>query len=231
MNPLISKLTGSPVLARVAPFLLFILLTFVQGHAGGSAPFWIYFAKTLVTAWLLWLVRGAVSELRWHLSWEAVVVGVGVFVLWIGLDVILVRLGFPNSYPKLSLNGAAWNPHVAFGQGTGLAWFFLLVRVLGSSLVVPLMEEVFFRSFLYRFIARSDFLSVPLGAFLWFPFLAASSVFGAEHREWLAGILSGFAYQALVCRKKRLGDAITAHALTNFLLGLWVIWQGAWQYW
>jgi CAAX prenyl protease-like protein len=231
MNPLVSNLTASPVLARVAPFLLFVLLTFVQGHAAAAAPFWIYSAKTLLAAWLLWLVRGAVPEMRWRLSWEALAVGVGVFVLWVGLDLALGRLGFLSSYPKLNLSGEPWNPHVAFGQGSGLAWFFLAVRVLGSSLIVPPMEEVFFRSFLYRFIARSDFLSVPLGTFLWFPFLAASLVFGAEHREWLAGILSGFAYQALVCRKKRLGDAITAHAVTNLLLGLWVIWQGAWQYW
>jgi CAAX prenyl protease-like protein len=230
MNPLISKLTDSPVLARAAPFGLFVLLTFAQGH-GETAPFWIYLAKTLLAAWLLWIVRGAVPEMRWRLSWEALVVGIGVFVFWVGLDLALIRLGFPNSYPKLNISGAAWNPHVPFGQGSGLAWFFLGARLLGVSLVVPPLEEVFFRSFLYRFFARTDFLSIPLGTFLWFPFLATSLVFGLEHREWLAGILCGFAYQGLVWRKKRLGDAITAHAITNFLLGLWVVGQGAWQYW
>jgi len=49
-----------------------------------------------------------------------------------------------------------------------------------------------------------------------------SLLFGFEHREWLAGIFCGFAYQGLVCWKKRLGDAITAHAITNALLGYWV---------
>ena len=70
-----------------------------------------------------------------------------------------------------------------------------------------------------------------LGSFAWQPFLLASVIFGLEHREWLAGILCGFAYQGLVCWKKRLGDAITAHSITNLLLGLWVVWQGAWQFW
>jgi CAAX prenyl protease-like protein len=56
-------------------------------------------------------------------------------------------------------------------------------------------------------------------------------IFGFEHTQWLAGILCGFAYQGLVCRKKRLGDALTAHAITNGLLGLWIIWKGAWQFW
>ena len=58
-----------------------------------------------------------------------------------------------------------------------------------------------------------------------------SVVFGLEHREWLAGILCGFAYQGLVCWKNRLGDAITAHAITNALLGGWVVWRGAWHFW
>ena len=93
------------------------------------------------------------------------------------------------------------------------------------------MEEVFFRSFLYRYIAKPEFLTVPLGQFLWTPFIVTSVLFGFEHREWLAGILCGFAYQGLVCRKKRLGDAIVAHGITNFLLGVWVIHRGAWQFW
>ena len=99
------------------------------------------------------------------------------------------------------------------------------------TLIVPPLEEVFFRSFLYRYLIRADFLSLPLGGFVWKPFVITSLVFGLEHREWLAGILCGFAYQGLVCWKRRLGDAISAHATTNFLLGLWVIGKGAWQFW
>ena len=56
-------------------------------------------------------------------------------------------------------------------------------------------------------------------------------IFGAAHAEWLAGILCGLAYQALVCRKKRLGDAMTAHAITNFLLGVWIVATGEWRFW
>jgi CAAX prenyl protease-like protein len=63
------------------------------------------------------------------------------------------------------------------------------------------------------------------------PFVVTSLVFGLEHHEWLAGILCGFAYQGLVIWKGRLGDAVTAHGITNFLLGVWVLWRGAWQFW
>jgi CAAX prenyl protease-like protein len=102
---------------------------------------------------------------------------------------------------------------------------------LGSTLIVPMLEEVFYRSFLYRYLVKGDFLSVPLGFFGWMPFLVTSIVFGFSHYEWLAGILCGMAYQGLVCWKGRLGDAMTAHALTNLLLGLWVVWKGAWHFW
>ncbi|MCL5098777.1 MAG: CAAX prenyl protease-related protein, partial [Candidatus Omnitrophica bacterium] len=93
------------------------------------------------------------------------------------------------------------------------------------------LEEVFYRSFLYRYLVQADFLQVPLGRFLWLPFLLTSMIFGSTHNEWLAGLLAGLAFQGLVCWTKRLGDAMTAHAITNFLLGLWVIWQGAWHFW
>ena len=107
----------------------------------------------------------------------------------------------------------------------------MVTRILGSTLVVPPLEEVFYRSFLYRYIVKPDFLSVSLNRFLPLPFLATAAVFGISHFQWLAGILCGMAYQWLVLRKNRLGDAMTAHAITNFLLGVWIVWRGAWQFW
>jgi CAAX protease family protein len=209
-------------MARVAPFVVFLVLTFCQGQFGAASAYWFYLAKTLVAVWLIWEMRPLVSEMRWAISWEAVVVGVGVFVLWIGLDPF---------YPKFLTSGTVWNPHAQFGQNSALAWLMIVTRILGSTLVVPPLEEVFYRSFLYRYFARPDFLSVPLNRFLPWSFLATAAVFGFSHYQWLAGILCGMAYQWLVLRKNRLGDAMTAHAITNFLLGVWVAWQGAWSFW
>lgn len=225
----LETLRNSPVAVRVVPFAVFLLLTFCQDWFGQAGRYWFYLGKTLVGAWLIWAVRPVVSEMRWRWSWEAAAVGFAVFVLWVGLDGFLAWLGM--AYPKFRSAGAPWNPHLAFGSGSALAWSFILVRLAGSALVVPPLEEVFFRSFLYRFIAHKDFLSVPLGRFAAMPFVATSIVFGLEHNEWLAGVLCGFAYQGLVCWKKRLGDAITAHAITNSLLGLWVVGKEAWQFW
>ena len=237
--------SASPLLVRVAPFVIFLALTFCQGQFGTGSAYWFYLAKTLAGAWLIWEMRPFVSEMRWAMSWEAVVVGVGIFAIWVGLDPF-----YPHSkeilqngiYPFLKKIGLGilcsdsnpeklWNPNTQFGAGSALAWLFIVTRILGSTFIVPPLEEVFYRSFLYRYIAKPDFQSVPLNQLLPLPFLATAAVFGFSHNEWLAGILCGAAYQWLVIRKNRLGDAMTAHAITNFLLGLWVVWRGAWHFW
>ena len=222
LKPLFTKLEGSPALVRVAPFALFLLLTLCQEQFDGSLRYWLYLAKTLLGAWMMWVVRRRVPEMRWAFNLEAVIVGVFVFAVWVGLD---------PWYPKLGKAGSPWNPHLTFGQDSLTAWAFAAVRILGSTLVVPLVEEVFYRSFFYRFIINSEFRSVVLGKLSAVSFIVTSALFGMSHHEWLAGILCGLAYQGLVCWKNRLGDAITAHAITNLLLGCWVVWKGAWHFW
>ncbi len=217
-----AKLAGSPLLARALPFAIFVLITAFQGKLFPQSAFWIYLFKTLLGAWMAWVIWPLVGEMRWKISIEGILCGVVVFVLWVGLDPF---------YPKFVKADDPWNVTREFGAGSALGWFFIGVRLLGSTLVVPHLEEVFYRSFVYRYVVRVDFQAVPLGAFSWKPFLITSALFGLQHREWLAGILCGFAYQGLVCWRKRLGDAMTAHATTNFLLGCWVVWKGQWGFW
>ena len=206
---------------RALPYLVVVVLTALQGKFGEGSAYWIYLFKTLIGAGLVcWAWRRA-PELRPAWSWAGVLVGTIVFALWVGLD---------PWYPKLAENSGGWNPFAVYGQ-SALAWFFAGVRILGSALVIPFIEEPFFRSFLYRFLQKEQFEKVALREWSWTAFLAASAIFGLAHREWLAGILCGAAYQALVCRKGRLGDAILAHGATNLLLGLWVVREGAWQFW
>ena len=229
-------LAASPLLARVAPFVIFLALTACQGQFGEASRYWFYLAKTLAGAWLVWEMRPFVAEMRWALSWEAVVVGVAVFAAWVGVsgdlttqNSLWARLGL--THPSAAGVVKIWNPNDQFGAGSAMAWLMVGVRIAGSTFIVPPLEEVFYRSFLYRYIAKQNFLSVSLNQFLPMPFLATAAVFGFSHNEWLAGILCGAAYQWLVLRKNRLGDAMTAHAITNFLLGMWVVGRGAWQFW
>ena len=227
MNPLREFLQRSPAHARVAPFFIFLLLPLAGGLLGADGKFWAYFLKTIVGIWLIWEMRSLVPEMRWAISWEAIVVGVLVCVLWVGLDPF-----YPMNHVIMTPTpGDEWNPVGRFGAGSTLAWFFIVVRIVGSSLVVPPLEEVFYRSFLYRKFIKDDFMQVPVGYFAGASFVACSALFGLMHYQWLPGILCGMLYLGLVVRKKRLGDAMTAHAITNFLLGIWVVWKGAWQFW
>lgn len=230
MNAWLSKLRASPVGVRIAPFLIFYLLTIGQGRFGEEARYWFYFAKTVVGAWLIFVIWKWVKELEWRFTWEALAAGIAVFVLWVGLDPFLVELGWEGSYPKFG-GGQDWNPHAQFGADSAWAWFFIVTRIAGSSLVVPVLEELFYRSFLYRYLVQPDFQKVSMKHFGWWPFLLTAVIFASTHYEWLAAMLCAFVYQGLVIWKGRLGDAITAHAITNFLLGLWVVYKGAWHFW
>jgi CAAX prenyl protease-like protein len=222
MTLLRAQFSKSPLLARVVPFVVFLLLTGMAGQFDGEPRYWIYLAKTVAGGWLLWLARPYLAELKWNLTPIAFLGGIIIVVLWIGLD---------DVYPKWGKPGPEWNPHQTFGTNAAPAWFFILVRVAGSSLVVPPLEEVFYRSFIYRYAAKKDWLAAPLNQFLPLPFFVASALFAVEHREWLPGLLTGFILQGIVIRTNRLGDAIVAHAVANLLLSAWVIWRGAWNFW
>lgn len=236
MNTLLDDVKKSPLMARAVPFVVFLVLTSFQGSFGEAGRYWVYFAKTLVGAWMVWELRGVVGEMRWSFSWEAVAVGVLVFVLWVGLDPfypgqdrLMFQLGFgkdPAKDPALP-----WNPFEHFGAGSLMGWFFVLVRTLGSSLVVPPLEEVFYRSFLYRYLISPEFERIPMNRVHGVSIAITCLVFAFTHQQWLAAILCGLLYQGLVLRKNRLGDAMTAHAITNFLLAGWVVFRPAWAFW
>lgn len=235
MNPITAKLSSSPALPRVLPFAIFLGLTAAQGLFGEAGRYWIYAAKTFLGAIILWQVWPLVTEMRWRLGVAGIVTGVVVFALWVGLDSIVpnqqklwVQLGLskPPAVPAVP-----WNPFAQFGEASALGWFFVVVRIAGTTLVVPPIEEAFYRSFLYRWIESPDFQSQSLGQFAWKPFLLTALIFGFAHNEWLAGILCAAAYQGLVCLRKNLGEAMTAHAVTNLLLGVYVVVRGQWQFW
>ena len=240
----VQNATNQPLLVRTIPFVLFVILTGCQGKFGEASRYWFYLVKTFLGAGMIWAVRPWIREMRWALSWDAVGVGILVFVLWVGLDglypasdgllktvlcPVARHIGLENWCASPLTKPIPWNPHAQFGSG--FAWMFVLTRLIGSALVVPPLEEVFYRSFIYRYIVRPEFDLVPLTCFRWSAFLITSAVFGFSHYEWLPGILCGMLYQRLVIRHNQLGQAITAHAVTNALLGLWVIERRAWHFW
>lgn len=229
-----------PETPRVLPFALFLLIGAIPAGAFPGAPFWGYLAKTVAAGGLLWHFRARIPEMRWAVSGPAVVVGVGIAVLWIGLEGRVPGLEELWRAAPGWFGGKAggppppaepWNPVAYFATQPLLGWFFVGVRVLGRSLVVPALEEVFYRSFVYRYVVNPRFLEVPLTRRHLGAWAATAVMFGLVHPgQWVQGIVCGAAYQWLVLRRGRLGEAMLAHALTNLLISAYAIASQRWEF-
>jgi CAAX prenyl protease-like protein len=110
-----------------------------------------------------------------------------------------------------------------------ISW--LLFRTLGSVVVVPLAEEIAFRGYLTRQLIAEDFQTIPVGTFTWFSYFMSSVVFGALHGRWLAGTIAGMLFALALYRRRRLMDAILAHATANGLITAYVLSTQNWSAW
>ena len=109
-------------------------------------------------------------------------------------------------------------------------WPLTIVKLIGSAFVIAPVEEVFFRSFLYRRLQARDFRAMPLSRFDLSSFLWMVFLFTLEHDRPVVAALAGAAYGLLAIRFG-LGSAIVAHVVTNLALGLHVICRGEWWFW
>ena len=113
----------------------------------------------------------------------------------------------------------------------GLAAVWLLFRVLGSVITVPVAEELAFRGYLLRRLISANFDDLSTPRFTWLSFLVSSVLFGALHGRWLAGTVAGLFYAWAMYRRGRVEDAILAHAITNALIAAAVLILGNWGLW
>ncbi|HUI06352.1 MAG TPA: CAAX prenyl protease-related protein [Verrucomicrobiae bacterium] len=219
-----------PWLPYVAPFAIYALFLAAQS---AQNRVWVYPLATIVVGAALWVFRRYYEELRsplWHRSasgsrpapgpgsttatWIlAVAVGLVAIAIWIGID---------PYYPKPE-NSTMFDPS---GK-----WLFIASRVAGAVIIVPLMEELFWRAFLIRWFIDGDFKRVAVGAFTWSSFAMTVGLFGLEHREWLAGLICGALYNWLYYKRKDVFACVIAHAVSNAALAVWVLARGDWKLW
>ena len=212
-----SSLLSHTAVPYVLPFVTFLLLTELARWIPNSL-LWIYPLKTVVAAGLLLWFRKTYSEITVEFSWLALGVGILTCALWIPLYGGYLLLSEPEIINPYELAGA-W----------ALPW--IAIRLLGSCIVVPIIEELFWRSFLLRYLINPDFRQVPLGTITPSALVISTALFGAEHMQWFAGIVAGLLYTGLLYRTKSLFACIIAHAVTNLLLGVYVLTTHQWQYW
>jgi CAAX prenyl protease-like protein len=215
----------SPVFVRAAPFGLFIFLIALQPLLERWIdPRWVVAWRGLAAAALLALLWPRYRELhaapRLTLrEWlVAGAVGVGVFAAWIGLDRGWMTFGSATAFVPLRPDGS-------------LDPWLVSLRLFALVAVVPLMEELFWRSFLLRWIDRRDFLAADPRRASLFAIAATCALFASEHTLWLAGLVGGVAYTSLYVGIGNLRACVASHALTNGLLGAWILATHDWRFW
>lgn len=219
-------------LPRVLPFALYMFFIFLQSiyeanitdniSASYVTPLF-YAAKILLVFFALVYFRNKYDELEWKgidikSLLLSILLGTAVFILWINLDIDFARQGESKPYDPKVL------PETLY-------YAFIIIRLTGASLIVPVFEEIFWRSFILRYIINPDFTSIKIGSFTWSSFIISSVLFGLEHNLWLAGIVAGVLYNILLYKTKNLYCCILSHGITNFMLGIYVLKTGSWNFW
>lgn len=205
------------------PIIVFGVLT--AGESYVPAPWFpaAYLLKAvLVTASLL-IWRRPLTEVVFdaRVIVPSIAIGLAVFVAWVGIDRLIdyPRLGGRTGFDPRGLQGGPW-------------WeVFLAVRLYGLVLMVPVMEEIFWRSFLLRFLTRQDFQQIPVGTFSAFALWVMVAASALAHPEWVAAVIASLAYALWLRRTRSLFAAIVAHASTNAALGGYVLATREWHYW
>jgi len=177
---------------------------------------------------VLWIYRRHYAAMDWRFGWFGVGMGVLVFGLWMGCDVL-----FNASFNASSNNGGADAMPAALAAAspaTRAAW--IAVRACAAVVTVPVAEELAFRGFAMRRFISADVDQLPASAFTWLGLVVSSVVFGLMHGSmWFAGILAGLCYAWALIRRSRIGEAVIAHATTNALLAAYVLVFQKWHLW
>ena len=219
-----------PTALRVLPFAVFMALLALRSMAPtdgrwGFDTQWLYGLNLLLVGGLLaacWREYGELARQNLPQPGElalSVLVGMAVFGLWIHLDAPWMQIGQPS---------ASFVPVDALGQ---LQWPLIAVRWAGAALLVPVMEELFWRAFLMRWLQAPQFEGVDPRRVGAKAVILSTFVFMLAHPLWLAAIVAGLAYALLYRQTGKLWTAVLAHAVTNGALGIWVVKTGQWQFW
>jgi CAAX protease family protein len=218
--------------AYLGPFIAFMVLLAlgeIVGHIGdglanwilSSPQYWVFPLQTIVCGFLLakWWRS---YEFSWLTGWKfALLAGIAVLAIWVAPQSLF---GFP---PRN--NG--FNPWF-FGSGAPF-WANTILRVIRLVIVVPLLEEIFWRGFLLRHLVHDPFDQVPFGQLNWRSFAWVTLLFGGAHwgADFVPALITGAIYNYVAIRTKSLGACVISHALTNLLLGVYIFRTGQWGFW
>lgn len=242
----------------VLPFVVYMLFTYIEPRPAWEPPtaeaagpegdstttvsrgyrgytLW-WAARVSVTTAVIVFVLPGYREFPLRVSPLAVVVGAAGVVAWIvicWLDLeskILEPMGlhwFLGTGAR-----AAFDPLTHFGDRRGALLTFLAVRFLGLAVVVPVIEEFFLRGFVMRFVVAQEWWRVPIGQ-AGTVVVVTGIVYGvlSHPAEMFAAAVWFTLVTWLMIKTGNLWDCVAAHAVTNLLLGVYVLTWHDWSLW
>jgi len=219
--------------AYLAPFLTFFAVfglgMVVEKLAGGYSG-WAYNHSTYWVFPLQTAVCAAVLARNWRF-YELKAPRKLLFTCGIGVLALLLWIA-PQEWHGSAHRMEGFDPE--FFGATGWPYALNLgLRLLRLIVIVPLVEEIFWRGFLLRYFIHEDFTKVPIGAFSWLSFGIVTGGFCLEHSfpDWPAAILTGALFNLVAYRTRSLSSCVLVHAVTNALLGAYVLHTRQWGFW
>ncbi len=219
----------------LAVFLGVMMFSQLLGGIFDGRAFWVFSKPQYWVHPAQVVICGALLARWWrHYEWRpparvgfTVFIGVLALVLWVSPLAYVVEHFFPKQ-----TRTPGFNP--AFFGADGLPYYLNVgIRFVRLVIIVPLVEEIFWRGFLLRWLIDQDFTKVPFGTFQWKPFSIVSLLFMLEHTppDWPAALLTGALFNLVAIRTRSLSSCVLVHAITNLLLGIYILYTGRTGFW
>jgi CAAX prenyl protease-like protein len=219
--------TNWAALPYVLPFAVFLAFLAIQKFLP-IPPALVYSVRDLLLAVVLFAVSRHVIVLRSYRWLQTVILGVAVFVVWVGPDLIFPTYRQHWLFQNAIMGQISSSVPESVLRDPVVLW----PRIIQAVVIVPILEELFWRAWLMRWLISPQFEKIPLGAYQAGAFWITAVLFASEHGPyWDVGLIAGVAYNWWMVRTRSLGDCILAHAVTNGCLCAYVVATRHWEYW
>lgn len=210
-----------------APFVIFMVLLAAQSYVPLPQR-WEFGLRCTILAGALWYFSRDVVSFKLVSPLGSIALGIAVFVIWIGPDYL-----FPAYRGHwLFQNSITGKVATAISTEAQTDIIAIVFRSIRAVLLVPIIEELFWRAWGLRWVANSDFETLPLGSYTTQSFWIIAALFAAEHGPfWDVGLVCGILWNWWMGKTKSLGDLILTHAVANGCLSAYVLAAKQWQYW
>lgn len=230
------ELFSSPLFKRIFPFCIFMAFIALEEllrkfqdheilHIHQKTFYFFYVVKVVLVVFFLLSFRKSYIEVKfkelfiYRKTVLSLLSGLIIFIMWIKFDWTLNSNHIPSGF----------NPEVF--EDNAVKSFMIFTKLTSAVFIVPIMEELFWRSFMIRYLINSNFMAVEIGRYSFFSFVAVSLLFGLEHHYIVAGILAGAILNGVYYVTKSISQCILSHATANFCLSIYVLHTSNWHFW